>query len=238
MGGSAVVDAATKLKRKVAEIVAPILRSTPEGIRFVYGKVMSDNDDMTFEEAISAMYQQQQFPFAFGVFRAPRVSWNEENGQGDAYFTWVYGCQVAEVSVNPKTGKIKLINAFAVHDVGRAIHRSMLLGQFYGGVAMGAGYGLMEGVTSENGVITSTNYNSYRIPRATDLPDIHAIVLENYDPLSRSGAKGIGEPSNELMAPAIANAVYRATGKRLFQLPLKASPLDILVPEAAHANTH
>ena len=56
-------------------------------------------------------------------------------------------------------------------------------------------------------------------PRATDLPEMKAILIENPDPNSPSGAKGIGEPTNELMAPAIANAIYNATGKRHYELP-------------------
>ncbi len=99
----------------------------------------------------------------------------------------------------------------------------MTLGQFYGGIAMGIGYGLLEEVKMKDGVITNTNFNSYRLPRTTDLPEMKAIIIENPDPNSPSGAKGIGEPTNELMAPAIANAIYNATGKRYFKLPIKVS---------------
>ena len=97
----------------------------------------------------------------------------------------------------------------------------MVLGQFYGGMAMGTGYALFEEVKTDRGRIRSLNFNSYRIPRSVDLPEMKAVILENRDPQSPSGAKGIGEPTNELMAPAIANAVYRATGKRPFRLPVK-----------------
>ena len=92
------------------------------------------------------MWQTQQFPFAFGVFKAPRVTWDEHTGQGDAYFTWVYGCQAVELTVNKKTGKVKLLNAVAAHDVGRAVNPEMVRGQFYGGMAMSAGYALHEEV--------------------------------------------------------------------------------------------
>ena len=70
------------------------------------------------------------------------------------------------------------------------------------------------------GRLRSLNYDTYRIPRSTDMPDMTAIILENPDPLSPSGAKSIGEPANELMAPAIANAYFHATGRRRFELPL------------------
>jgi CO/xanthine dehydrogenase Mo-binding subunit len=125
------------------------------------------------------------------------------------------------LTVSRKTGKVKLLSAWAAHDVGRAVNPAMLLGQYYGGMAMGIGYGLHEEVLSQNGKITNLNLNRYRIPRASAMPEMKAIIIENMDPLSPSGAKGIGEPTNELMAPAIANAVYNATGKRFYKLPIK-----------------
>ncbi|MGB5987102.1 MAG: hypothetical protein WBG37_17495 [Desulfobacterales bacterium] len=69
--------------------------------------------------------------------------------------------------------------------------------------------------------MTSLNFNKYRIPRARNLPEMTGIVIENHDASSLSGAKSIGEPTLELMAPAIANAVYRASGQRCRSLPIK-----------------
>jgi CO/xanthine dehydrogenase Mo-binding subunit len=172
------------------------------------------------------MIQNQQFPFAFGEFRTPRINWDEKSGQGIPYFTWVYGCQAVELIVNKRTGKVKLLNAVAAHDVGRAVNSSMLLGQCYGGMAMGAGYALVEEVKIEEGKITNLNLNNYRIQRSTDMPEMTAMIIENPDPNSPSGAKGIGEPTNEIMAPAIANAIYHATGKRHFKLPIKITPKE------------
>ncbi len=85
---------------------------------------------------------------------------------------------------------------------------------------MGAGYGLLESVAMDGGRLLSLNYDTYRIPRSTDLPEMTAIIVENRDPLSPTGAKSIGEPANELMAPAIANAYYHATGQRRTDLPI------------------
>ena len=86
---------------------------------------------------------------------------------------------------------------------------------------MGTGYALHEEVAMDGGAVASLNFDTYPIPRARDLPEMTAIVVENADPLSLSGAKGLGEPTNELMAPAIANALARATGRRFFELPMR-----------------
>jgi CO/xanthine dehydrogenase Mo-binding subunit len=103
----------------------------------------------------------------------------------------------------------------------------MVLGQMYGGIAQAAGQALMEDLGIENGRIKNLNLNSYKIPRAKDLPDIKGIIVENRDPNSPTGAKGIGEPALELMAPAIANAVYNATGIRVHKLPININPEDL-----------
>jgi CO/xanthine dehydrogenase Mo-binding subunit len=73
--------------------------------------------------------------------------------------------------------------------------------------------------------MTTLNLNTYRIPRSMDLPEMKAIIIENPDPVSPSGAKSIGEPANEILAPAIANAIFNATGQRYFSLPIRLGAL-------------
>jgi CO/xanthine dehydrogenase Mo-binding subunit len=177
------------------------------------------------------MFQAQRFPYVCGVFKAPRTSWDEHTGKGDAYFTWVYGCQAVELTVNKKTGKVRLLGATAAHDVGRAVNPEMVRGQFFGGMAMAAGYALHEEVRSKDGRITTLNLNTYRIPRSSDLPEMTAIIVENPDPQSPSGAKALGEPTTEILAPAIANAVFHATGRRELVLPIKLTPVPEEFPE-------
>jgi CO/xanthine dehydrogenase Mo-binding subunit len=221
MGGGAVSRAAAEVRRQMAGAVAADLGCRPEDVRFADGRLIAPNGrTLGFAEAARRLYRDQKYPYALGVFPAPRVDWDESVGQGRAYFTWVYGCQAVELTVGRRTGRVRLLNAWAAHDVGRAVNRAMLLGQFYGGMAMGAGYGLFENAAMAGGRLRSLNYDRYRIPRSTDLPEMTAIVLENRDPLSPSGAKSIGEPANELMAPAIANAYCHATGRRAFRLPV------------------
>ncbi len=225
MGGGAVLLAARDLKDKISAAVAEKLRCEPAQVRFAHGRVegRDSSDSLSFDEAIREMWQARLVPRGFGVFRSPKVTWNDESGQGDAYFTWVYGCQAVELTVNRKTGKVRLLRAVAAHDVGRAVNPEMVKGQFYGGMAMSTGYALHEEVGMKDGKIATTNLNTYRIPRSTDLPEMTAIIVENPDPASPSGAKSIGEPTNEILAPAIANAIYNATGRRHFSLPIRTT---------------
>jgi len=221
LGGGAVVKALEDLKKKIFDFISKKYNCSIEDILIKDDKVFYGKDIKSFDEIIKEMFASREYPHVFGVYRPPVVSWNEHNGQGDAYFSWTYGCQAIEISINKKTGKLKLLNAIAAHDCGKAANVDMTLGQFYGGMAMGIGYGIHEEVKIKDGKIINDNFNSYRLPRSTDMPDMKAILIENPDPNSPSGAKGIGEPTNELMAPALANAIYNATGKRFFKLPIK-----------------
>lgn len=227
MGGGATALAARELKKKIAEALCDKLHCAADEVRFakdfIFGK--SDAEKILFADAMRQMWAMQKFPFALGVFKAPRVSWDEHTGQGDAYFTWVYGCQAVELTVNRRTGKVKLLNAVAAHDVGRAVNPDMVRGQIYGGMAMSAGYALHEEVKAPGGKMTTLNLNTYRIPRSMDLPEMKVIIVENPDPLSPTGAKAIGEPANEILAPAIANAIFNATGVRHFSSPIKLGAL-------------
>jgi len=221
LGGGATTNAARILKDIITEALQK--HQGQKADSFTDGMILDAKGSVicSWEEAISLCYSQQIYPYAFGVFQAPRVSWDEELGHGNAYFTWVYGCQAVELEVDAKTGKISLLNMVAAHDLGKAINPEMVKGQFYGGMTMGAGYGLSEEITLQDGAVTATNFHQYRVLRATDLPEMTAIIVENPDPTSPSKAKGIGEPTLEITAPAIANAMYRATGIRFVDQPIK-----------------
>lgn len=229
MGGSSVVVAAQKLKELISSHIAQRLKCSSDEVTFHDDKIwgLTYDNSLTWEEAMKELYLQRVAPYAFGTYQGPDVSWDDTTGQGDAYFTYVYSCQCAEVMVHKHTGKIRVTNVVAGHDVGKAINRAMVLGQMYGGITQGIGMTLMEQVQEAGGKITNLNLGTYRIPRSTDIPEMEGIIIEHYDPLSLTGAKGIGEPAIELIAPAIANAVYHATGIRCTSLPLKIRPEDL-----------
>lgn len=225
LGGGAVALAARDLKKLIAETLAEDLGGNAEAVVFRDGRLGAPGGpSLSWDEAIAGLYDRRVYPYAFGTFRAPPVSWDEETGQGDAYFTYTYSCQAAEVSVEAATGKVKLLALWAAHDVGRVINPPLTLGQAYGGMVQAAGMALMEDLAPEGGRIGNRNLDRYKIPRARDIPEMSCVLVENPDPASPTGAKGIGEPAIEILAPAIANAVYNATGVRRRSLPIKIDP--------------
>lgn len=173
----------------------------------------------SFSELAAEAFKRSKPMYGFGWFKSPKTSWDEHTGQGEAYFTFVYGANVAEVEVDTETGKVDVLNVVSVHDVGKAISTSGVLGQMYGGVAMGLGYGLLEEFDCEDAIPKQLNFDEYLIPTSMDVPPITPIIVENEDPAGPFGAKSIGEPANELAAPAIINAIYNATGKRITEIP-------------------
>lgn len=226
MGGGALMDAIKNLKVIINNTIASELKCKPEEITYSDNNLSSPNgENISWEDAMGILYQNCTYPYAFGSFEAPKVTWNEENGSGNAYFTYVYSAQVAEVEIDIKSRKVKVLDIFAVHDIGKAINEGLLSGQVYGGVVQGLGMALKENMIIKDGHITTNNFHNYRMYRANELPRIHDFIIENPDPNTPSGAKGIGEPALEIISPAIANAIYRATGKRMKKLPMLAEDI-------------
>lgn len=173
----------------------------------------------SFSELAAETFKRGKPMYGFGWFKSPKTSWDEHTGQGEAYFTFVYGANVVEVEVDTETGKVDVLSVVSAHDIGKAISKSGVLGQMYGGVAMGLGYGLLEDFDFEDAIPKQLNFDEYLIPTSMDVPPITPIIVENPDPAGPFGAKSIGEPANELAAPAIINAICNATGKRITEIP-------------------
>lgn len=150
---------------------------------------------------------------------APENHWSFEKGQGKPYFAYHFGAQVAEVRVDTGTGKVDVTGFWAAHNTGTVIFPQGALGQLHGGITQGLGYALMERVDFDQGYIQATNFDEYLIPTALDMPEIQsAFVQVPFEP-GPFGAKNIGEPGMVPAAPAILNAIFHATGRRVYHLP-------------------
>jgi len=224
MGGGATKAAAEILRSRLEEVLRAHW-NLPEQETFVFEKKtvrpVSRNDlTISFAEACNLAYARGVNLSTIGWYAGPKVHWDEEKGQGPAYFTYVYGCQVAEVTVNLSTGEVYVDRVVAVHDPGTVINLLGAQGQVYGGVTQGAGYGLWEEISADEGFIRELNFDQYLIPTSKDIGEIVPIFVQGDDPNGAWGAKSLGEPTLELTAAAIANAVRNATGQRFFHLPL------------------
>jgi CO/xanthine dehydrogenase Mo-binding subunit len=223
MGGGAVKAAAETVRRRLEKLLRTYWDLGDcefifnDHLVFVKG---NKRKKMSFSDLCGLAYNNAVNLAAIGWYPGPKVHWDESVGQGPAYFTYVYGCQVAEVRVNIGTGEVFVDRVTAVHDPGKVINLLGARGQVYGGVTQGAGYGLFEEITTDKGHIRELNYDQYLIPTSKDIGEIVPIFVEGKETYGPWGAKSLGEPTLELTAAAVANAVRNAVGIRYFNLPL------------------
>lgn len=155
----------------------------------------------------------------FEWFTPPPCIQDRETGQGVAAPNYAYGCVVAEVRVDMRTGYVEVIRVTSSHDVGTAVNPALIRGQIYGGIVMGQGYGTCEDMEPVKGICVNKNLDGYIIPTAMDIPEMQINIFECDDPKGTYGAKSVGEPATEIVAAAIANAVANATGRRIRHNP-------------------
>jgi CO/xanthine dehydrogenase Mo-binding subunit len=138
-----------------------------------------------------------------------------------------FSAQFCDVEVDPDTGYVKILRYVAAQDVGRAIHPAYCEGQIHGGVVQGIGWALNEEyIYDSQGRMENPGFLDYRIPVASDVPMIEAILVEVPNPKHPYGVKGVAEANIVPPMAAIANAIHSATGLRLAELPM--SPPKVL----------
>jgi CO/xanthine dehydrogenase Mo-binding subunit len=148
-------------------------------------------------------------------------------GVGPAFTT-----HVVDVEVDPETGKVDILRYTAAQDVGKAVHPSYVEGQIQGGVAQGVGWALNEEYYyDENGIMRNTGFLDYRMPTTLDLPMIETILVEVPNPGHPIGIRGVGEVPIVPPPAAVANAIYRAVGVRMTELPMSPAKVCKAIAE-------
>lgn len=140
-----------------------------------------------------------------------------------------FGAQFAEVEVDTTTGEVRVNHVVTVHDSGLILNPLGAGGQLEGGIVQGLGYALTEGrvIDTRSGIVLNPTLEEYRVPTAMDAPPVeYAFVSIPDEAANNLGAKGLGEPPLIPTAPAIANAIARATGLRIRSIPITSG--DIL----------
>jgi CO/xanthine dehydrogenase Mo-binding subunit len=132
-----------------------------------------------------------------------------------------FGVHIADVEVDHETGAVKVLRYTAIQDVGKAIHPSYVEGQIQGGAAQGIGWALNEEyIYDAKGKMDNAGFLDYRVPVASDMPMIEAVMVEVPNPRHPFGARGVGEVPIVPPMAAIGNAIRSATGLRMPDLPM------------------
>ena len=150
-----------------------------------------------------------------------------EEGEGIGYAfsryknTTAYATAAAKVSVDRASGTIKLLKMWAAVDVGEIINLDGIINQIEGGMLQAASWTLKEEVTFEDNKITSADWRKYPVFRFSDIPEVEVAMIDR----PNEAAEGGGEVSMPPTGSAIANAVYKASGKRVYGLPITAEKI-------------
>ena len=132
-----------------------------------------------------------------------------------------YMAGVAEIELDPATGRVEVVDFYAAVDCGTPINPNLARVQAEGGILQGIGMALTENVTySEKGRVYENSLMQYKIPTRTDFGHIHVSFESSYEEGGPFGAKSIGEIVINTPLPSIADAIYQATGKRFYELPI------------------
>ena len=209
-GGTGTRLAAADAKKQILEIAARHLKTTKENLELKDGQIFLQGTE-------------KGVPLAEILRSAPASIIGRGIGQlPKGAIVHTFAAHYAEVDVDTRTGKVKVLKLFAAHDVGKAINMLSVENQIQGGAIQGMGFGLMEDQIYDRmtGICVNPNVLDYKMFTMKDIYEINPIVVEPIDPYGPFGAKGVGEPPYSVPAPAIANAIYNAIGVRFKELPI------------------
>jgi CO/xanthine dehydrogenase Mo-binding subunit len=212
--GPAVLRAAEDARDQVLRIAASELEASVADLEMVDGKISVrgvPSKSMTLSDAFRLSTRGSgQFVPVLG--RGQTVVADHSPGMA---------VHIARVRVDPDTGKVVPLHYVAIQDVGTAINPALLEDQMHGGAVQGVGWGLYEQIVfDEQGTPITGSFMDYTVPKASQSPDVEAVMVEVPSILGPFGAKGAGEPPVIPGAAAWANAVRDACGARVTELPL------------------
>ena len=219
-GTMAVVEAARQIKADLCRRAAKLWEVPVDQVLFEGGSVKPVGDAAAKAKPMSVADMAK----VAGKTGGPIGGYGRINAQGAAPS---FGTHLVDVQVDPETGRVTILRYTMAQDAGRAVHPSYVEGQFQGGAAQGIGWALNEEyIYGPDGKLQNAGFLDYRMPVASDLPMIDAIIVEVPNPRHPYGVRGVGETPIVPPMAAIANAIENATGIRFTELPM--SPPKVL----------
>jgi CO/xanthine dehydrogenase Mo-binding subunit len=217
--GGAVYEAALEARRQLLEIATEELEAAPEDLEIVDGRVTVKGVPDRFVEITRLVAMSTEF---MGRHRPISTMGRSAVQRASPAFT----VHIARVRTDPETGAFQLTGYAAIQDVGRAINPPETEGQMHGGSVQSLGRGLGEQLFYDSdGQLRSGSFLDYDLPSIDQVPMIDAVLVEVPSPVGPLGAKGVGEPPAIPGAAALANALARATGIRVRDVPIDRSKL-------------
>jgi CO/xanthine dehydrogenase Mo-binding subunit len=236
--GRVVQLAAREVKEKLINFVAERF-GAPEA-QLIGGRFVENGKDLAgFGEIARAYIAERGELRSYARYASPpEIEWDDETYSGDAYPAYSWGAEVAEVEVDMDTYEVTCTKITTAQDIGRAIHPVLAAGQIEGGTLQAVGYGLLEELVWDNGRIVNNRLTNYIIPTSLDAPEMETIIIEKEYPHGPFGAKGVGELPMDGGAPAIAAAVFNATGAFVNEIPITPERLQRRMEPQMNTDEH
>ncbi len=208
--GWAAYKAALDIQDQLCERAAQLWEVEADQVKYEDGTLSAGDRSISFKELAGELDET-------GGPVVGRASVNPDSGVGGSF-----AANIADVEVDPETGKVQVLRFTVIQDAGKAIHPSYVEGQMQGGSVQGIGWALNEEYFySDNGHLDNSSYLDYRIPTTLDLPMIETIIVEVPNPGHPYGVRGVGEANIAPPPAALANAIDNAVGVRPQELPMK-----------------
>jgi CO/xanthine dehydrogenase Mo-binding subunit len=206
--GWAAYEAAQDIVRQMQERAAKLWKVEASAVAAERGVFSSNGNSITFRELAARL----------GETGGPVVGRGAVNPRGVG---GSFSGAIADVEIDPETGKVTVLRFTSIQDAGKAIHPSYVEGQMQGGSVQGIGWALNEEYfMNKSGTMVNSSLLDYRMPTALDLPMIETIIVEVPNPGHPFGARGVGEANIVPPPGALANAIYHAVGVRMNRLPM------------------
>ncbi len=219
VSGNAVRLAAVRLREQMAAVVSERMDVPPDSLDFRDGAIFTPRGEIPLAEAVRWMRAEGRPTVIRHRYDMPPT--RPVDQEGDTYVAYSFAAHAALVEVDEEKGAIRVRKMIVAHDMGRAVNPLALEGQIEGGVVMGLGMALKEEFVLEGGVPRTRKLADCRLPTLADVPEIVSFIVEHPTSEGPYGAKGIGELPTIPVAPAVANGVYHAVGRRIRRLPLR-----------------
>jgi xanthine dehydrogenase large subunit len=211
LNGMAARNAAAKIKNRLIAFIAQTYAVDESEVRFANGLVHAGAKSIPFAQAAREAYFARVSLSATGYYKTPKIGWDREAGRGRPFFYYAYGAAVSEAAVDTLTGENRILRTDILHDCGKSLNPAIDLGQIEGGFIQGLGWLTTEElVFDEKGRLRTHAPSTYKIPTASDRPEMHIALYENAnaeESIYRS--KAVGEPPLMLAISAF-SAIYDA----------------------------
>lgn len=224
--GNALIGACDALRNRILQRAADLLMApSKDEVALVPGGVRHLVSGKDFPLSTLAGFMDKAERVAVSHFRALVAPENFDVGpglrlHGFPHTLFSYAAHLALVEVDQLTGEITVCRYLAISDCGTVVNPQIYEQQIQGAVAQGIGFALCEDFITTQGRVMTSDFSTYVLPTAADVPEIESVPVEVFEPTGPFGLKGVGEIATSGPLPAIANALADACGVRVFEYPM------------------